>query len=242
MMERSRRASEQMVQSSSSVRFPHSRQKPMRSLTSRIASARAKASSFGTRRMWNARRCAVRVPTPGRRDSCAIRLSTSGLNMPAYCLQARQAQSLEVAHRTAELRLHEVLGGLERLIHAREDEIGERLGIFRVDGLRRDRDLDDLPGPARLHLDHPAPDGGFDDLVRKLVLGLRHLLLHLLHLLEHLVHVHLVHSSTSRASNVVFIREMMSSSLAGPSASASSVSSSPSPTANASASRWPVTS
>src|SRR4051812_16954140 len=241
MIDRSRRASAQMVQSSSSVRFPHSRQKPMRSFTSRIASASANASSFGTRRMWKARRWAVRVPTPGRRESCAIRLSTSGENTAPLCLEARQAQSLEAAHGAPELRLHQVLGVLQRLVHACEDQIREPFGVLRVDDVGRDRDLGDLAGPAGLHLDHPPADGGLNDLVRELVLGLRHLLLHLLHLLKHFVHVHLGHSSTSRASNVVFMSEMMSSSLVGPS-SGSSASSSPSPTAKASASLCPVTS
>ena len=77
------------TQSSSSVRLPHSRQKPMRSFTSRIASASASASSSGTRRRWNASRCAVRVPIPGRRESCAIRFSTAGLNTAReLCLEA----------------------------------------------------------------------------------------------------------------------------------------------------------
>ena len=33
--------------------------------------------------MWNARRCAVRVPIPGSRVSCATRLSTAGLSTPS---------------------------------------------------------------------------------------------------------------------------------------------------------------
>src|SRR5919204_2136053 len=81
----SRRASRQISQVSSSVRFPHSRQKRTRSLTSAIAAASAPASSFGTRRRWNASRCAVRCPTPGRRVSCATRLSTEGLNTSPLC-------------------------------------------------------------------------------------------------------------------------------------------------------------
>src|SRR4029453_9161027 len=165
MIERSRRGAGQIAESSPPVRLPPSRQKPMRSLTSRIASASANASSSGTRRMWNASRCAVRVPTPGRRESCAIRLSTSGLNMPAYCLQARQAQSLEAAHGAAELRLHEVLGVLERLVHPCEDKVGQALRVIGVDDLGRNRDLDDFAGAARLHLDHPAADRSLDDLL-----------------------------------------------------------------------------
>src|SRR5919202_5714208 len=36
--------------------------------------------------MWYARRCAVRVPTPGRRVSCATRFPTAGPNTPPLCL------------------------------------------------------------------------------------------------------------------------------------------------------------
>src|SRR4051812_26937438 len=43
-------------------------------------SASASASSFDARSRWNASRCAVRWPTPGRRVSCATRLSTAGEN------------------------------------------------------------------------------------------------------------------------------------------------------------------
>src|SRR3954452_2163049 len=82
----SRRASRQIAQTSSSVRFPHSLQKRTRSFTSSIAAASASASSFGRCRMWNASRCAVRVPTPGSRVSCATRLSTAGLSIAPLCL------------------------------------------------------------------------------------------------------------------------------------------------------------
>src|SRR5262245_12368111 len=42
------------------------------SLASRMASASAKASSGAVRSKWNARRCAVFCPTPGRRLSSSI--------------------------------------------------------------------------------------------------------------------------------------------------------------------------
>ena len=80
----------QIPHSSSSVRFPHSRQKRTRSFTSTIAAASASASSFGTRRMWKASRCAVREPTPGRRVSCATRFSTAGLNTAPLCLEGSE--------------------------------------------------------------------------------------------------------------------------------------------------------
>jgi len=49
------------------------------------AAASAPASSAGAERRWKARRCAVRVPIPGRRVSCATRFSSAGLNTaPRY--------------------------------------------------------------------------------------------------------------------------------------------------------------
>src|SRR4051812_28252391 len=85
----SRRASRQMAQTSSSVRFPHSLQKRTRSFTSSIAADSASASSRGRCSRWNASRCAVRVPTPGSRESCATRLSTAGEITRPLCLGRR---------------------------------------------------------------------------------------------------------------------------------------------------------
>src|SRR5438552_236423 len=105
----SRRASRQISQVSSSVRFPHSRQKRTRSFTSAIAAASAPASSLDTRRRWKASRCAVRWPTPGRRVSCATRLSTEGLNMGPLCLggPARPASGRRLVE-TAEAGLEQI--------------------------------------------------------------------------------------------------------------------------------------
>src|SRR3954453_12522602 len=88
----SRRASRQIAQTSSSVRLPHSLQKRTRAFTSSIAVASARASSFGRCKRWNARRCAVRVPTPGRRDSCATRFSTAGLSIVLLCREPSDCQ------------------------------------------------------------------------------------------------------------------------------------------------------
>src|SRR3954470_23013191 len=91
--ERSRRGSLQNVHSVSSVRLKHSVQKPTRSLTTRIASASASASSGGTRSRWNASRCAVRCPTPGSRASCVTSASTAGESK----LEAREPEPAEPA-------------------------------------------------------------------------------------------------------------------------------------------------
>src|SRR6266508_456031 len=82
----SRRASRQIEHVSSSVRLPHSLQKRTRSLTSSIAEASASASSFGRWSRWNASRWAVRVPTPGRRESSATRFSTAGVSTIGHVL------------------------------------------------------------------------------------------------------------------------------------------------------------
>jgi hypothetical protein len=44
-----------------------------------VAALPAEADAFRWRR-WKASRCAVREPIPGRRESCATRLSTAGLS------------------------------------------------------------------------------------------------------------------------------------------------------------------
>jgi hypothetical protein len=74
----SRRSSWQIVQRGPSARLKQTSQKPIFSLTSRIASARASASSRSVRRMWKARRCAVRCPMPGRRPSSVTSRWTDG--------------------------------------------------------------------------------------------------------------------------------------------------------------------
>src|ERR671937_2843523 len=104
---RSRRASWQLVHSGPSARLKHSRQLPMRSLTSRMASASASASSCEERRMKKARRCAVRWPTPGSRASCAIRLSTEGAYklLRAAPSEAGQAEAAQMAHHLLLLQL-----------------------------------------------------------------------------------------------------------------------------------------
>ena len=78
--ERSRRGSAQIGQSSSSVRFPHSRQKRTRLFTSSIARASSSASSGRAERRWKVSRCAVRRPIPGSFVSCVTRFSTAGLS------------------------------------------------------------------------------------------------------------------------------------------------------------------
>ena len=93
----SRRVSWQMRQRGSSVRLKQTSHSPIFSLTSRIASASAVASSAEARRMWKASRCAVRLPTPGQLrelgDQPLDGRRVGGAHRP------RQAQAAEAAER-----------------------------------------------------------------------------------------------------------------------------------------------
>src|SRR5919204_175749 len=190
MISGSRRWSWQIRQRASSARLKQISHSPMRSLTSRIASASALASSLSARRMWKARRWAVRCPIPGSLPSSVMSLWTGG----AYkrgCLEAREAQRAQVhaAGQAAELGLLELLGGPQGLVGGGEDHVLQQLGIVGIDRLGRDRDRLDHEIARDLDGDHPAARRGLDLLVLELLLGSHHVLLHLLDLLEHLLHV-----------------------------------------------------
>ena len=124
----------------------------------------------------------------------------------------------------------------------REYEIGQELGVVRIDRLRIDRDRDDFACAVCLDGHHAASGRCLDDLARRLLLRLRELGLHALGFLEHLVHVELHWSSaTSRASRVSLSSEITSSSESG-SSSRNTVPSSASPVSSTTASFRPVTS
>src|SRR4051794_4477372 len=187
MRSASRRSSWQMRQRGSSARLKQISHIPMRSFTSRIASASAFASSASARRMWKASRWAVRCPIPGSLPSSVMRRWTGG----AYKRLEAQAQRAQVhaARQSAELRLLELLGGAQALVDGGEDHVLQQVGIVGVDRFRRDRDRLDHEVAGHLDLDHPAARGGLDLLVLELLLRLEHVLLHLLDLLHHLLHV-----------------------------------------------------
>src|SRR5215212_8655175 len=129
MSSASRRSSWQIRHRSSSARLKHTWHSPMRSLTSRMASASAWASSASARRIWNARRWAVRCPIPGSLPSSVIRRWTGGAYKKGS--EARQAQRPEVhaAGEPAELALLELLGGAQRLVDGGQHHVLEQLGI-----------------------------------------------------------------------------------------------------------------
>src|SRR5438477_3764216 len=228
----SRRSSWQIRQRGSSARLKQISQKPMRSLTSRIASARALASSASARRRWNARRWAVRWPTPGSLPSSVIRRWTGG----AYklSLEARQAQVAEPAGEPAHLRRGKLLRRAQRLVGGGEHHVLQQLGILGIDGVRVDGDRLHHEVAGHLDLHHPAAGRGLDLLVLELLLRGHHVLLHLLDLLEHLLHVRLGHQAPpsfssgsgriSSASNSATNRATISSSEGGSASSGSSCS------------------
>src|SRR6185436_10876629 len=188
----SRRSSWQMRQRGSSARLKQTSQSRMRSLTSRIASARARASSGSVRRMWKASRWAVRCPIPGSLPSSVIRRWTEGaykrVSGPRSEAQPERAE-VHAAREPAELGLLELLGGAHALVDRREDHVLQEVGIVGVDGLGGDHDR--LHDEVARHLDlhHAAAGGRLDLLVLERLLGLEHVLLHLLDLAHHLLHV-----------------------------------------------------
>src|SRR3954452_6955641 len=188
MSSASRRSSWQIRQRGSSARLKHTSHSPMRSFTSRIASASALASSASARRMWNARRWAVRCPIPGSLPSSVIRRWTGGAYKRGSEPQAQRAQ-VHPARHPAQLRLLELLGGAQTLVHRRQDHVLEQLGVVGIDRFGADRDRLDDEVARDLDLDHAAARRGLDLLVLEGLLGLEHVLLHLLDLLHHLLHV-----------------------------------------------------
>src|SRR6185312_9601893 len=231
----SRRSSWQMRQRGSSARLKQTSQSRMRSLTSRIASARARASSGSVRRMWKASRWAVRCPIPGSLPSSVIRRWTegaykrvSGPSRDGPLLEAQpERPEIHAAGEPAELGLLELLRGTQALVHRGEHHVLEELGVVGVVRVGRDHDRLDDEVAGDLDLDHPSARGGLDLLVLELLLRLHHVLLHLLHLAHHLLHVRrLGHQASpsfsssgsgtiSSASNSVTKRATISSSEGG---------------------------
>src|SRR3954452_12990921 len=185
--EESRRSSAQIVQRGPSATLKQISQNPIFSLTSRIASASALASSGSARRMWNASRCAVRAPTPGSLPSSVTSRWIGGANK----LEARQAEAAEVqpAGQAAHLARGELLRRAQALVDRGEHHVLQELRVVGIDRGGGDRDRLDLQVPGHDDLHHPAAGRGLDGLVLELLLGGDHVLLHLLDLLEHLVHV-----------------------------------------------------
>ncbi len=77
----SRRGSEHTGHRPPSANEKHSVQAVMRSTTAAMASLSARGRSGGAFSRWNASRCALRGPIPGRRASSVTSASTDGVRM-----------------------------------------------------------------------------------------------------------------------------------------------------------------
>src|SRR3954452_10455838 len=98
MMPPSRRSSWQMRQRGSSARLKQISHGRIFSLTSRMASASAVASSGSTRSRWNASRCAVRWPMPGSLPSSVTRRWTGGANKCQLPVLLRRGAARRAVH------------------------------------------------------------------------------------------------------------------------------------------------
>ena len=212
----SRRSSAQIRQRGPSARLKQTSHRRMSALTSRIASASALASSSVLRRMWNARRWAVRAPMPGSLPSSVMRRWTGGACSVYLFFWARRAARLgappgspgppgppgrppaeaaerleharrvHVAHAAAHLRGGELLGLAQRLVDRRGHEVLEHLDVLGVDRVGVDGDRLDAQVAGRDDLDHAAAGGRLDALLLERLLRLLLRGHHLLGLLEHL--------------------------------------------------------
>src|SRR5207248_10421327 len=77
-------------------------------LTSRMASARPRASASSVRRMWKASRCALLLPTPGSFFSSSIRRVIGSAK--------RGMEELRLEH-SAQAAQHSTQAGLHRLVN-----------------------------------------------------------------------------------------------------------------------------
>src|SRR3954454_10964173 len=190
MVRRSRLSLLQKAQGSVSVMLLHTEQYVTRSLTSRSASMRRSVSSRGVFSRWNASRCALFGPMPGRRTSSSMRRvrGSGSANLHSRQLHARRQHSAHLARRLfVGLAMGVVQGG--------DDEILQHHDVLFRDDLGIDRDRLHLLRAVHADGDHAAARVAFDAGGRHVLLQA---LLHLLRLLHHVLDVHI--SSTSRIS------------------------------------------
>ena len=240
------------MQRGPSARLKQTSQRPMRSLTSRIASASAWASSGEARRMWNASRCAVRLPMPGSLASSVTRRWRGGASSAGYlCLRraarlggappgsaaaaAEPAQASQAAERVERgRRVHPARAGrlalqlhrlAQRLVDRGEDHVLQHLDVLGVDRVGVDRQRLQLEVAGHHDLDHAPAGRRLDPLVLELLLRGHHLFLHLLGLLEQGSDVgRLGHQDSSSAGSSSASNSRMNVSMSSSSESGTAVS------------------
>ena len=142
--DRSRRASAQIGHSGSSARLQHSVQKPIRSFTSRIASASASASASDA--LQQVERQPLRgAPADAR---AAARAGRSGCRPRGRTRRAGYMPGRPSPPRPPELPHHLLLLQLlrrgDRAVDGRDEQVLQHLGVVGVDRLGLDRDVGDL--------------------------------------------------------------------------------------------------
>src|SRR5579859_284550 len=166
----------------------------MRAFTSSIACASASARCRSTRSIWNARRWAVFGPTPGRRESSVISLSSgSGSCGTRSSLLQEARRQAHAARQGLHLRGRVLARPVQRLVDGREHEVLQQVDVFHRPGV--DRHGDQLLRAGGHDLHGTTTRRPLDSVVLELLLQLRHAVLHLLHLAQHLHRV--FHSLTS---------------------------------------------
>src|SRR5579864_3148094 len=108
-----------MLHGSVSVTLPQTEQKCTAACMFKIASASSRTVSAGWRSRWNASRCAVFGPMPGRLANA----STARLIGSIVCNGALHAGQLHAAGEWAELVSRRFLGFAQRFVDRRDDQI-----------------------------------------------------------------------------------------------------------------------
>ena len=160
--------------------------------------------------MWNASRCAVRLPMPGSLPSSVTRRWTGGASRSYLCRRraarlggappgrppsaAQPAETAQAAERVERRgRVHAAHPGRlalqlhrlpERLVDRGEDHVLQHLDVLGVDRVGLDLERLELEVARHDDLDHAAAGRGLDALVLELLLRGHHVFLHLLRLLE----------------------------------------------------------
>src|SRR5262245_42430556 len=170
-----------MRQGSCSLKLPHTLHRPTRSFTTRMASARRSASSFGALSRYMASRWALFWPTLGSFISSSTR---SSKYFELYMGAKLSEWQVDAAGELAESFLHVGLGGALRLAHRGHDQILQQAGVGLFERLGIELDLDQLAPAIHGRRHHAAAGAGGKAFLLETLLRLGHLLLHLLRLLD----------------------------------------------------------
>ncbi|CCB75652.1 protein of unknown function [Streptantibioticus cattleyicolor NRRL 8057 = DSM 46488] len=146
-------------------------------------------SSTPTRSSSARRRCPPGFPRPD--ISAPPRVGARFRRSDGSEREAGDLAAAEALGERAELVLLDRLRGGVGVPHRGQHQVGQRLGVLRVDRLGVDDQADQLAGPADGGLHQAAARAPLDPRLGQLGLGRGEVLLHLLRLLQQLLHVRL---------------------------------------------------